>query len=647
MVLFERMNNMSTTIMQASIPEVFTAISNRELSHFDTDKSAVEALCQAAVNVENFTIPLYLSAMSSIQGTHKISNSLANGRLWAGMSTTATPAGTVLTPNQLAYNTIFSVFIQEMLHLQLAANLATVLGVKPKFFEDTLLQNKAGGWGCFDPTNTTIPHIVDLTDTSSYAASKVCLGGLDQAQINLFLAIEQSHDAAVADLKPEALDKYFPAVPFADWTSSNTEADLPLFGTIGWMYNSLLKYLLMEYADGKTLWEKMFAVANLNQQRDVFNAKGTYHTKSEYSLMCTQIASSDPQVALFQAVEMISGISDQGEGSSINLIASITQHLRLKFEITDNSVSPIFQPSKTALEADYTADEADARATGDKIDHWQRFNNLNAVIQMPGFMNFAQWFSAGNAWTGADLQTSEYQANPALPSPDDVAAALNGLKESSAEELNSLILGAINGINTSLTLFWQGSLASFPNQAMRASGDRMSLYWAVMGAAPDIYTKGLVTTVSTKQSAATTKTVEDYHACQGLSLVNPGNDCAALAAFHTCSGSNLHKGEGGCGYPNKNTSGNYFAPSDNTCAQKGGCGAPISDWQLLSGPAGTMDILDIDTGKPIAPNTLAFTNNEKVYDAAWAAYTAIMEQKKTPVGTQPQANDLRIVLPPN
>lgn len=565
------------------------------------------------------------------------------------MSTTPTPIGTVLTPNQQAYNTMFSVFIQEMLHLQLAANLAAVLGVTPKFFTGSLLENANGGWGCYGPNNTTIPHIIDLMDTNNYASSKVNIGELNQDQINLFLAIEQSHDAAVADIKSEALDKYFPAVPFANWTSSNTEKDLPLFGTIGWMYNSLLRYLTIEYTDGEILWTKMFDAENLTKQRDVFNAKTSSHA-AEYPRMPTKITESDSTAALFQALDIVTGICDQGEGRSFDWMYSIAQHLKVKFELTDNDVSLDFQPDHTALILDYpdydadgnlagTSSAADARSTGDEIDHWERFNSLTDVIAQDGFMTFKQWFEEGNTWQGDDLKTSEYTPNPSLPSPDEVAAALNGLKTSSQSLLNSLIVGAINGINSALTNSWGDSEQPFPNQAMRASGDRMTLYWAVMGSTPDL---------SAGLPAPTTNDV--YHACQGLSISNPGNDCAAISAYHTCSSSNLHKGQGGCGYPVKNATGNYIAPSDNTCAQKGGCAAPISDWQLLSvHGGGTMDIIDIDTGESIPPKTYSFTDNEKVYDAAWAAYSAIYknQEPEKPAPAKPAANDLRKVLPPN
>ena len=128
----------------------------------DIDASALYAIAQAAVNVELFTIPLYMGTLYSIQGTHQITakgQSYFKGRLWPGAATTANPK----TANETAFNVIFSVFIQEMLHLQLAANMATAIGLTPSFTSPAL-QDANSGWTCYGPTNTVIPHIVDLRD---------------------------------------------------------------------------------------------------------------------------------------------------------------------------------------------------------------------------------------------------------------------------------------------------------------------------------------------------------------------------------------------------------------------------------------------------------------------------------------------------
>src|SRR4051812_42611214 len=93
----------------------FTPVTDRPLSDFATDKSALYAIAQAAVNVELFTIPLYMTSLYSLHGTHQITgaNDFYKGRLWPGMATTVNAD----TPNKKAFNGIFSVFIAEMLHL--------------------------------------------------------------------------------------------------------------------------------------------------------------------------------------------------------------------------------------------------------------------------------------------------------------------------------------------------------------------------------------------------------------------------------------------------------------------------------------------------------------------------------------------------
>src|SRR5687768_6750350 len=134
------MPHMQSTVL-TSAP---TLITQRSLDQLDADKSAVMAMAQAAVNVELFTIPLYMSTMYSIHGMHQINSknqTFYMGREWPGMAPKAMPG----TPNAQAFNLIFSVFIQEMLHLQIASNIATALGVQPSF-TSLVLQNEKHGW---------------------------------------------------------------------------------------------------------------------------------------------------------------------------------------------------------------------------------------------------------------------------------------------------------------------------------------------------------------------------------------------------------------------------------------------------------------------------------------------------------------------
>jgi hypothetical protein len=145
----------------------------RSLDLFPTDSAALHQLLQLAVEVELFTIPLYMTSLYSIRGMYL--DSPDNQAMWPGMK----PNFQVSSANQYAYNAIFSVYIQEMLHLQLASNLCTAVGLTPKF--PTMDYSKFG---------TSIPCIGDLKNVQGYEDVQVKLGPLDHNQMKLFLAIE-------------------------------------------------------------------------------------------------------------------------------------------------------------------------------------------------------------------------------------------------------------------------------------------------------------------------------------------------------------------------------------------------------------------------------------------------------------------------
>src|ERR1700742_1865908 len=110
---------------------LFKNDAQRDLSYLPADMAAAKAIVQAAVNVELFTIPLYMTSLYSIQGMHQINSqgsSMYQGKLWPGLAPKFRPnSGSKAAENEKAFNTIFSVFIEEMLHLQLASNIATAL----------------------------------------------------------------------------------------------------------------------------------------------------------------------------------------------------------------------------------------------------------------------------------------------------------------------------------------------------------------------------------------------------------------------------------------------------------------------------------------------------------------------------------------
>lgn len=652
----------------------------RDPSHLKTDSAALRAIAQAAVEVELFTIPLYMASLYSIQGMHQITsqgNDFYQGRLWPGGATTANPA----TANEKVFNIVFSVFIQEMLHLQLASNMATTIGVTPDF-TSSALQSPTHGWTCYSPTSSIIPHIIDLKDTTTYGNVVVNVGALTREQLQLFLAIEQPEDDARKDIKPDKRGKYFPPAPFADWKPGDP---LPLFGTIGYMYQCYLDYLSLHYTDGTRLWDKVF---NPNaQQNDLFNNfAGSGHPMREFMGFESTIALTYPDIAFQQMVNAMDAITDQGEGS---ILKQRIQLMRANLQ----AVKQQYQPSLEALQSDYPdftdagmlteSADAVARYDNDNRDHYERFQDVLAMIG--DVVTWPEWLKQHGPWTAADLQTPDYQppARSKIPSPADVAAALNTLAKPPPGSpdyytlLSQAAIGAIAGVTTVLDKFWnaadqQKSPVSFPFPSMGGSGDRMAICWAVFGRAPDL---GL--------GLAPPDPSALYHSCQALDYTLPSgqagtNQCAPVPVFHTCKGSNGCRAQGGCGFVQSTTGGGncstrlgtgtaigtrtfgagcnpfagqaYSAPGDNKCGTFGGCAVPISASQLFP-RSGHMQLFAFKqddqgqwTSEPV-DTPLLFAVGDNVHDIAWSAYKKVMglDAGKPP----PAPTPLRLAFPPS
>lgn len=654
--------------------------SDRNPSLKNTDRSALYAIVQAAVNVELFTIPLYMTSLYSLYGTHQITgqNNFYQGRLWPGMATTADPK----TDNDQAFNAIFSVFIAEMLHLQLASNICKVVGVNPTY-TSLALQNEHYGWTCYGADNTTIPHILDFKDTvAPYNEIKVKLGAVNKEQLNLFLAIEQTEDHAESIIDEDKKSKYFPQVPFADWQPEYTEENLPLFGSIGWMYECLWNYLSIQYSDGTTLWQYVYQ----GIQQDLFNAVSSGHPLPEYPGMPTSISPNTGDEQLSQLKNMINGITDQGEGKGV--VARINARLGIL-----QAVQPKYQPSQEALEKDYPsytdtgkpAPSRDARARSmfGSMDHYETFQKVMQLLDTGNIKTWDQWHAEGNKWTPDMLKTDGYDLNKyPLPSADDIAGALNRLKENNTDDNYALLshaaAGAIAGVTTVLNTYWNNKGTLFPFPSMSGSGDRMSICWAIFGKAPD-----LLLGVKEKQPGVL------YHACQGMNL-DPSqpasNTCAAIEVFHTCKGSNACKGEGGCGFVQSVSGGSncgtkvamlqstragmyknaetanvtgkcspswVSAPSDNKCGALGGCAVPISASQMYPAPEPMtgMELFDFGPAPAFKAESIGkmpYKEGDFVYDIAWEAFGKVLEHRQQPApGNPPKPSDIRLAFPPS
>jgi Ferritin-like len=630
------------------------ALSGRDPSFVATDAQAVRWIAQAAINVELFTIPLYMTSLYSISGMHPITgqgSDFYKGRQWPGAKPSAVAESDRSRAgwgNKQAFNIIFSVFIQEMLHLQMAANLATATGVSPSFTSGAL-QSPDHGWTCYGADLHAIPNIVDLRDTSTYEHVKVDVGPVNNDTVQLFLAIEQSHEAAEADIVRNT-GQYFPPVPFDPATS----LDSIKFGSIGYMYQCYRDYLSITYSDGTRLWDHVFTPNG--QQNDMFNSFSfPGHPMREYMGVETTIALTDKDIAFRQALEMMNAITDQGEGSTLKPRLRAANAVSLQ-----NQVEKRYCPDPDALRSDYpsfsdtgeqipSADAA-ARLENDGRDHFERFEEVQALLDQGGILTWDQAGKAGK-WTAAELVTADYEpvdCGP-LPTPDQIAQALNNLYSNDRDRnhklLSQAVVGAIKGVTTVLDQYWNpaapGSTVGFPYPSMVGSGDRMSIAWAVFGTTPDL---------SVGIPPADTKVLN--HACQGLSLKAEqgkvgANSCAETPIFHSCRGSNLCKGMGGCGFVQASTGGGsgcggsvaaaeptpgvvggqgcsavqmrvyggscggppappgpgdtvYTAPSDNICGGFGGCAVPISACQVYP-KSGTMEVYVLAGSPPPAP----------------------------------------------
>lgn len=628
---------------------------NSKATHYQ----AVKAIVQAAINLEEFTIPLYMCSMYSLTGTHQITgrNNFYQGRWWPGAATTnptdnwsyedlnKLPKDRSLfsATNNKIFNLIFKVFIEEMLHLQLAGNMAKALGLdEPTFTHEDLVDNQSYAWKCYGKNEageygTTLPYIIDLRDTIASDDVKVKLGPLDENQIKLFQAIEIPEERAKANIKKEAAGKYFPSVPFKDWTAECTIKDLPMFGSIGHLYTCLWQYITLEFEDGTLLIDYIIEErAKPAPQQNIFvYSKGDVE-ENEYSGFPANLSNEreiNRDALLCNLADMINAITEQGEGSQVAdlikaTLGALPRAVSEQFQVNPEVLNKKYQ-SRDDIGNKVPSRDANARAGfGIAMDHDEIFIAIEEMMTHEDFQTWDMWHAnPENKWTRDLLAAEDYQNNQyqnTIPAPEEVAAAMNRLKLGDKGEENYAKLckassGAIWGIVHVLNGFWSlkqnaDRKKTFPYPSMAGSGDRMATCWAVFGKVPDI-SIGL-----TKEEVRNSKIIN--HACQGMNLdptvEKDPNDCAHVGIYHTCKGSNTCRGEGGCGFvqdvggsgggcsmssssgktpasiQEMNLSGGcgapvpskgfYSAPADNNCGGTGGCAVPISASQIFPAP---------------------------------------------------------------
>lgn len=574
----------------------------RPVSLRPLDEKAVQALVQAAVDVELFTIPLYMSTLYSVFGTYQANP--GDTALWPGVrpAKVAWKKGDPLdskTANQLAFNVIFTVYIQEMLHLQMASNLARAVGVSAAFSMPTY-------------SGSVIPCVGDLKTLPGYEDVTIAIRDLCDMQLRLFIAIEMPD--WTQGVQPP------PAVPLADFdppatakTPSELANYLPTFGTIGHLYSSIASYLHLKYADGQTLWEAMYQSGAPQVEMFVYGGKKQY-PKLRTTIDTTLSASA----ALSEALDLIDGIVAQGEGGSASQ----------KRVPEKDQPDPDFQDPDWAGGAIGTALDA--------ISHYKRFKSIRKHL-LPSIVTFGTWRANRGAspWQGSDLTS----ASTVAPNDTARAAALN-LAETGQEAAEALNQSVVNLLAV-LEKAWSSNATSVPLPSMQAIFTRVATTWAA-GATPSFQ-------ATTPAPVSPT----DPHACQGLSIENPGNACAAIpvggfagAVIHTCGGMNSCKGQGGCGWP---TAPDNQGPGVNSAAGNGGCGAPIPASQVMH-QAGQTTFRDVN-GRS---HDVAYQKGDSISSLAWKIYclrtgvAGVTDQ--TPLDQLtgiPTPTDLRLVLPPS
>jgi hypothetical protein len=423
--------------------------------------------------------------------------------------------GTVPSPevaSQLAFNVIFTVFIQEMFHLQLAGNLARAMGVSPRLTLPTYDGKK-------------IPCVGDPGRLPDFQKIRVELGPLDDNAIALFMAIERPKWRGGGRR---------PAVPFRhfDPGSETHPARLPTFGSIGHLYDCLRLYLQLKYSDGQTLWQKVYQPRSSGGQLDLFTAKG--HGRAYLGIPSTLDLSQSAEANWPRVLDMIDAIVAQGEGGQAhsNAVPLKDQPQPKDDDWAGGCLSPGWQ----------------------KISHWARFRVIRRQL-LAHVQTFPSWRQE-HEWTAADLQTS---------ADDPRLAALNDPK--TGEEAGAALGQSLVNLLAALQTAWGQDQPSFDLAAMQALYTRAQIMWAA-GGRPDF--GPLKPAPVSKTDPHACQGLSSAH--PGNQCAAVANPTEVGAVIHTCGGSNSCSQQGGCGWPPSPAS---VGPGTNSCRKKGGCGVPI------------------------------------------------------------------------
>jgi len=580
-----------TTISKPSA--VATPIT-RTADDLDGDAKMLKALVKLAADVELFTIPLYMTSLYSIAGI----KSQTNGTVvpYIGPSLSYSLQGKA---SQKAYNIIYSVYIQEMLHLQLALNIGNVLGVKAELVQPNYPPN---------PDNPNwIPCLGELKHLNpvkypEFAHVEATLGELNENSINMFMAIELPDEDSLVPA---------PAVPLA---CTPEAVATQTFGGIGNLYHIIERYMDFEYpaheGGSYSLFEHCYTAAASSDivQVDMFG--------DVYANMTRAITpGASVQDAYAGVKQMIAAIISEGEGSSRS---------------NNNFVNKDYRPGgDNAIPTD---------VLWDTYSHWARFEAVKSfyqdVLTWPKWRFERELINPGEGpWLWTDLVTDPLATNTAKHAigSEEVARQMADAwnTPSIGGQLNDILNSTFNQFLTSINNSWSATQNTFPMAAMKSISSRVTSVWAA-GAVPEF------------AKPASSGSSTSLHACQGLNTEvengkAPGYCDCATAIAHTCAQTNSCANQGGCGYLLEEngspvtTSGPSFVPGQNTAALNGGCGAPIPELQVFHADAtGTDGNTDVKKG-----------------DLVWERARELFCKKNNITNDTLTTSPVRTVLPPS
>ena len=570
----------------------------RSKSDLIHDKKMLRALIQLGAAVELFTIPLYMTSLYSIAGVEV----KQDGSVFPYMGPNEKYAMAGLAA-QRSYNAIYSVYIQEMLHLQLALNIGNVLGVD----KTTLVQPN------YPPKPSDpnwIPCLGELRNLNpqkypQFADIKAVLGPLNANAVDLFLAIELPDEDSLVEP---------PTLPL---TCSPDDVSGLTFGGIGYLYDTIMQYMDFVYtdADNKTLFEFCYADA-LSKGNGSIVQINQFTGPSAYSHMTLEVsAGASPVLAAGQVKDMIHAIISEGEGSSRS---------------NNNFVSPNYRPD---VNQDIETD-----ALWGAYSHYARFEEVKTLFA--DVETWPLWREKKSAacidgpWQWTDLIADHIAATDAQKALAKArAAAWNDA--ATAKQLNEILNSTFDSFLKTLNGYWNGDGQSFAFGAMQAISSRVTAVWAA-GETPEF------------KVPSQGPDVQERHSCQGLNTMVDEKGAAigacdcSTAVQHSCAGTNSCANQGGCGYAVvNNPPGSIYAakdspenyiPRQNSAAGNGGCGAPIPEAQVFS--------------QEFAANTPGPLNGQPVWEYARELFAQKLGKKVSDLPSITTSN-IRVILPPS